>query len=113
MTEDSDWSPIDKESISSVPEHIVVLQLPADIAMALQQRCQQLGQTKAEVILTLLQSAISLFPTADQQTGNQSNTSQASQLATQQDVQLLKARLSQLEEMIPRLEALEGKSIAF
>lgn len=118
MTENSDWfSQVDEAEehlAESTPtsEQILTLQLPPDLALALQRRCQQLGQTQAEVILALLRSAMQLPSAPAWQTVDQSELA-ANQLATQQEVHSLKARLSQLEELIPRLEALEGKWVAF
>lgn len=87
---------------------LVTLQLPPDVAMALQQRIQQSGQPQTEVIVSLLRSACGLAATVS---ADRLEVVEAEQIAL--ELQALRARLTDLEALIPRLESLEGKLIAF
>lgn len=84
----------------------VTVQLPLDLANILQQRSGQVGQTPAEVIVSLLRLAVGL---ASVPVPLNSTTLDPERLSTQQELQSLKTRLHQLEALIPRLERLEGK----
>jgi ABC-type Fe3+-hydroxamate transport system substrate-binding protein len=91
MTENLDWfSQVDgvkEHGAESTPslEQILTLQLPPDLALALQERCRQLGQTQTEVILALLRSAMQLTSASSSQSVNPSEST-ANQLATLQEV---------------------------
>jgi hypothetical protein len=82
---------------SSQPiEQPIDIKLPPEVAAAIVQRMEQSGQTQAQVILETLQAA---FLRAANQTPD--------------ELQGLQQRMTELEKLIPRLAALEGKSIAF
>lgn len=99
---------ISDEVIST--EQVVTLKLPPDLAQILLQRSGQVGQSQAEVIVSLLRAALGQTSTASP-LGAATSTSEY--LSTQQELHLLKARLGHLESLIPRLELLEGKWLAF
>lgn len=106
MNENPDWlvqAGAEKGHEGASP--VVTLQLPPDLVVALQQRIQQSGQSQAEVILALLRSACKLAATTDLEA--------VAPAPVTPDLQSLRARLTQLETLIPRLEVLEGKLIAF
>jgi hypothetical protein len=94
----SSFKPQEQESIR------ITLQLPSVLAMALQERSRQSGQSQAEVILHLLQTACGLTATVAEPSAEQ---------VTRQELQALIERLRQLETLLPRLEIIEGKLIAF
>ncbi len=80
------------------PDRPVAVELPLAIAAAIAQRMEESGQTQAQVILEALQLLLS-----------------PDQMPSAEDAELrsLKQRLVDLEALIPRMIALEGKSIAF
>jgi hypothetical protein len=106
MTEDLNrrLPPDQFTSSSSDSAQLVTLNLPANLARLIQTRSQQLGQSDAEVILTLLQSALC---TANPDNAEQTTAPDATTLKS------LQTRLTALEAMIPRLVQLEGKWMAF
>lgn len=109
MTENLDWfshkdEDKQQDGSSTLPEQLVMLELPPELATALQHYSQQLGQTQAEAISALLQSASGLASVS---------TPVSTSTAEQQKWQSIETRLTQLEALIPRLEILEGKSSAF
>ncbi|MBF2074893.1 MAG: hypothetical protein IGS50_14185 [Synechococcales cyanobacterium C42_A2020_086] len=83
------------------PPASITLHLSPDLAAALHRYSQQSGQSPAAAITGLLRSALQLTP----------STSVPPALI--EEVQRLQDRLSQLEELIPKVEALEGKWLAF
>ncbi len=86
---------------STAQETVVSLKLPADLTEKLQRYSQQSGKTQGEIILAILKSALTkMTPEA---------LIDPMALKMQQELKLLKARLSELETLMPRLEALEGK----
>jgi hypothetical protein len=115
MNENADWvlqaneaEVLADESISA--QLTVTLNLPPALAQLLQQHSGQVGQTQAEAIVSLLESALGSMPVSVPQS---SLSLESEHQSTAQELEMLKARLSQLESFIPRLEVLEGKSIAF
>lgn len=108
MTENSDQFSDSRETESRNVESasqpsVIRLELPHDLVILLQQH-QGLGKTQAEVILTLLRSALSRGV----------KTTETTKIEVfQQEFDALQARLSYLEALMPRWEELEGKLIAF
>lgn len=92
---------------SALQELIVRLELPSDLAEKIQQCSQQSGETQVEVILAILKSTFA------EAVPEQSGVADAVPPQIQQEFRALKARLSQLEALMPRLDALEGKSMVF
>ncbi len=88
--------PTDGAPSSSTSPNELTLSLPADLAAAIEQQQQQSGKPSDQILLDLLRQALS-----------SSHNPSASEL------EQLKHRLSLLEALIPRVEELEGKSIAF
>jgi hypothetical protein len=80
----------------------ILLELPPGLARLLHQHRSQAGQSLAEAILAILQSALA------QPAGTDSLNPQSDSA-----IRLLEARLRDLESLLPRLERLEGKWIAF
>lgn len=111
MTENADQfseasNPDDCYRESPGQESVVSLKLPADVSEKLQQYCQQSGKTQGEIILAILKSAFAkMTPEAF--------SSDPMMLKMQQELRVLKSRLNELETCLPRLEALEGKWMAF
>jgi hypothetical protein len=85
------------------PDRPIAVELPLAIAAAIAQRIEESGQTQAQVILEALQLLLSPDQT---QSADLQPTGDA-------ELQSLKQRLADLEALIPRMTALEGKSIAF
>ena len=118
MTENLDWfshkdEDEQQDGSSTLSEQLVRLELPPELALALQHYSQQSGQTQTEVISALLQSASRLTSVSTPAgTSGQFNNVETS-TAEQQKWQSIETRLTQLEALIPRLEILEGKSRAF
>jgi hypothetical protein len=83
------------------PDRPVAVELPLDVATAIAQRMEQSGQTQAQVILEALQLVL-----------NQAQPEPAPEPESA-ELRSLKQRLADLEALIPRMVALEGKSIAF
>jgi hypothetical protein len=96
----------DCDGKSAVQESVVSLKLPADLTEKLQQFSRQSGKSQGEIILAILKSAFAkMAPEAlsyDPMT-----------LKMQQELKLLKIRLTELETLMPRFAALEGKLMAF
>lgn len=114
MSENADWFlQADKAEAQEkgTLEQVLALKLPSDLAARLQTYSRKLGQTPAEAIVSLLRSAL------DPNTSGTSNDSEPSapehSISTEQELQQLRFRLDQLEGLIPRLEFLEGKCMAF
>lgn len=106
------------------PEETVTVDLPVDILAALEQQGHRSGQTQTQVILEVLRSALGLDQAtfsqlqAEIQTGvpapNGSTQAQPDpSVCLMAEVERLKLRLRQLEALIPKVEDLAGKSIAF
>lgn len=87
--------PDDAPSSSTSPNELT-LALPADIAAAIEQQQQQSGKPSDQILLDLLRQAL-----------------RSSDEPSNLELEQLKHRLSLLEALIPRVEELEGKSIAF
>lgn len=120
----------------SDPEETVTVELPVDVLAALDQYGHRSGRTQTQSILDALRSALGLVQTPDQTSpasihpersatdGNDSETeipqTAISEAATQDtldtlraEIEHLKHRLHLLEPLIPKVEDLVGKSIAF
>lgn len=110
------------------PEETVTVDLPVDILAALDQQGHRSGQTQTQVILEVLRSALGLDQAtfSQLQTGMQmggqtgvpapNGSAQAQpdpSVSLMAEVERLKLRLRQLEALIPKVEDLAGKSIAF
>jgi hypothetical protein len=104
MTENSDPFP---EESHDLPE-AVLLKLPPELARTLHQHSSQVGQSLANTILAILRSALELSASA-----SEDNPLQPSPLQPSQPVRSIEERLNHLEAMLPRLETLEGKWMAF
>lgn len=121
---------------SQPPEARVTLELPVDVIAAINQRLGQAGQTQTEVILEVLRSALAGNPQpsdgskppdlqpsdlqpSDLQPPDRNLNQTGSPIAETtvvdpiQELQALKRRLIQLEQLIPKMEELEGKLQAF
>lgn len=113
-------------------EETVTLELPVDILAALEQHVYQSGQTQTQAVLEVLRTALGLSQTTNSQvspqdrpeisatnelTANSANatqtTTQTTLIALTKEVEQLKNRLHHLEALIPQVENLMGKSIAF
>ena len=81
-----------------------LIELPLAVAAAIAERMKQSGQTQAQVILEALQLALSPA---------QPDPQPELESAELRELRSLKQRLADLEALIPRMVALEGKSIAF
>lgn len=91
---------------STAQELVIALKLPADLKEKLQHYSQRSGKTQVEIILAVLKSAFAgIAPEAP--------SADAVSLQMQQELRSLKVRLSELEALMPRLEKLEGKWMAF
>jgi DNA repair exonuclease SbcCD ATPase subunit len=82
----------------------IMLELPPDLAQLLQQYSQRSGQPPAAVILAILKSALGRSATA---------LDSGKPDAALTTLHALEDRLAQLEALMPRLEVLEGKLLAF
>lgn len=95
----------------------VTLHLPADLTEMVQQHSQQVGQSPTEAILTLLRSALQLPLAGSGDSPAPSSptypTDPAAPAVSPAILRAIQSRLTQLEALLPRLEKLEGKSIAF
>jgi hypothetical protein len=89
--------PTDLSLLPSLPVDPMTLALPPDLAAAIEQQHQHSGKPQEEILIDLLRQALSVSPTN----------------SVNQELEELKQRLSLLEALIPRVENLEGKSIAF
>ena len=96
-------TPVEPTPSDRAPE-LPLIELPLAIAAAIAQRMQQSGQTQAQVILEALQLALS--PTQPDPEPDLDGVEQT-------ELRSLKQRLADLEALVPRMVALEGKSIAF
>ncbi|WAL60431.1 hypothetical protein [Thermocoleostomius sinensis] len=100
-------------------EGMVTVALPVDILAALTQHEEQSGQTPTQVILAALRSALGLSSPPSQSVAvsepplSTFDTSELPSATLLAEIESLKARLCQLETVMQRVEALEGKSIAF
>jgi hypothetical protein len=88
----------------TLPDRPVAVELPLAIAAAIAQRMEESGQTQAQIILEALQLLLSPA---------QVLSPDQPQSAEDAELRSLKQRLAHLETLIPRMTALEGKSIAF
>ncbi|NJO41767.1 MAG: hypothetical protein HC769_06900 [Cyanobacteria bacterium CRU_2_1] len=88
----------------------MTIELPPDVVAAIDQQTHQSGKTQTQVILEALQTALGL----DQPTSAMEATTALS-LPPEfiEELKRLSARVKELENLIPKVEALEGKSIAF
>ncbi len=89
---------------------VVTLNLPSDLALAIEEQRQQSGQPTIEVIVNLLRSALKL---PDTPRGSAQTACEMAKTSTPEGLEAILERLAQVEALIPRLETLEGKSIAF
>ena len=95
-----------------LPQQTVTLQLPQELMQAIDQRMQQSGQTQMQIILEVLQGGLAQAPYTPLEASDSSlQTVEASQTA--EEFEQLKQRVAILEALLPRMEVLEGKSIAF
>lgn len=101
------------------PDKWVAIHLPSDVVAAIQQRMDQSGQSQAQIILHMLQSALDVEhpPEAEAAIPKMTTPSPVHPAEPSPDwinvFETVKARLQHLESLIPKLEDLEGKSIAF
>lgn len=103
MTENSDR--FLEEPYNSDPPEAVLLELSPELSSLLHQRSLQLRQSPVEVILSVLRSALESPLVASNQFDLLSPESTT--------VRSIQDRLNQLEALLPRLEVLEGKWMAF
>lgn len=114
--------PASKPIAAVQQQETVTVKLPVDVLAALGQHGYQSEQTQTQIILEVLRSALGL-PAAESHPSEApalrpapptietaATAASASLLA---EVEQLKIRLRQLEALIPKLEDLQGKSIAF
>lgn len=112
--------------IAGSRQETVTVKLPVDVLTALGQHGYQSEQTQTQIILEVLRSALGLESTTDSHLTNlPAPKAPASHLAQptvetakaahvlMAEVEQLKIRLRQLEALIPKVEDLEGKLIAF
>ena len=102
MTDSLQFDPDNPAPVHPNPaDRPVAVELPLAVAAAIAQRMERSGQTQAQVILEALQLLLS--------------PQMPDQIESVEDTELrsLKQRLAALEALIPRMVALEGKSIAF
>lgn len=108
----------------SAPEATVTVELPVDILTALDRQGQRSGQSQTQMILEVLRSALGLEPAVlsqlhapaigGEQAAHPADDSANPSVTPQiPEVEHLKLRLRQLEALIPKVEDLAGKSIAF
>lgn len=105
---------------SQQQEEQITLDLPVDVIVAINQRLRQAGQTQSEVILEVLRSALAVDPDrsavrkpVDRDSGQTHFPTIEATFQPIQELQALKLRLRQLEQLIPKVEELEGKLQAF
>lgn len=101
-------------------EKPVTLELPVDVLAALDQRVYRSGQTPTQAVLEVLRSALGLSQTTSHPdhpdifaTHDSANATQTKLIALTKEIEQLKIRLHHLEALIPKVEDLMGKSIAF
>lgn len=87
----------------------ITIELPADLVAALQQTHTS-GQTPTELILEVLRSTLVSSARQDAPSPAPASSPPADWLL---EVQALKARLAELEQLVPKMEELEGKLPAF
>jgi hypothetical protein len=101
-----------QEAIES-QKKLIPVQLPLDIAIAIEQQLKQSEQTQAQDIFEGLRAALGL---PSKQAAETSNLEQFAEPATEklrEEFRLLKIRLTELESLVPKMESLEGKLTAF
>ena len=111
MTDSFKFAPDNPAPVHLNPaDRPVAVELPLAVAAAIAQRMEESGQTQAQVILEALQLLLS----PDQALSpNQVLRPDQPQSVEDAELRSLKQRLAALEDLIPRMTALEGKSIAF
>jgi hypothetical protein len=102
----------DRTSVEQ-PDRSVTVELPSDIATAIYQCSRQSGQTQAQVITEMLRSALRLDQNSEAEQIPDSDTRADMTTPLLEQVQHLTDRLIKLESLVPKLEALEGKLLAF
>lgn len=84
----------------------LILSLPPELVAAIEQQMRQSGQTQTQVVLQALRLGLHFEPIPTAKPPTES-------IDLQQELAKLKGRLAELEFLVPKVEALEGKLIAF